>query len=102
MTVLSVSSVDTSLPKFALALQQLAAGRSNATGRVTLTPNATSTTVSAINCAAGSAVFLFQTSANAAAALATTYVGAVANRSFTLIHASSAQTDRTFFFVCLG
>jgi hypothetical protein len=96
------STQEKDLAKYALALQQLAAGRSNATGSVTLTASATSTVVTADNCAPGSAVFLFPKTANAAAALSTTYVGTVAKQSFTITHANNAQTDRSFFYVCLG
>ncbi|MCK1279573.1 hypothetical protein IVB46_30580 [Bradyrhizobium sp. 61] len=90
------------LSKYALSLQQLAMGRSNATGSVTLTASATSTVVSAVNCAPGSAVFLFQKTANAAAALSTTYISSVGKQTFTITHASAASVDRSFFYVCLG
>lgn len=102
--VLSVSSKERDLAKFALAIQQLANGRSNAAGLVTLAAGATTTAVSAINCAAGSAVLLFPATADAAAALATTYVPAatVTRQQFIVNHASSALADRTFFYVCMG
>lgn len=90
------------LGKFALSLGQLAGGRSNATGTVTLTASATSTVVTPQNCAPGSAVFLFPKTANAAGALSTTYVATVAKQSFTITHASAVSVDRTFFYVCLG
>lgn len=96
------STQEKDLAKYALALQQLAAGRSNATGTVTLTASATSTVVTPQNCAPGSAVFLFPKTANAAAALSTTYVGTVAKQSFTITHASAVSVDRTFFYVALG
>jgi hypothetical protein len=96
------STQEKDLAKYALALQQLAMGRSNATGSVTLTASATSTVVTPENCAAGSAVFLFPKTANAAAALSTTYVGTVAKQSFTITHANAASVDRTFFYVALG
>jgi hypothetical protein len=101
MTVFLPGTGEKDLSKFALSLQQLAAGRSNATGSVTLTPGATSTVVKAPNCAPQSAVFLFQKTANAAAALATT-VPTAGNQQFTITHPNNAQTDRTFWFVCLG
>jgi hypothetical protein len=102
--VLSVSSQEKDLGKFALAIQQLANGRSNATGLVTLAAGATTTTVSNINCAAGSTVQLTPTTVDAAAALATTYVPAatVTKQQFIIQHANNAQTDRTFFYVVLG
>jgi len=88
----------------ALSLQQLAAGRSNAAGSVTLAASATSTVVNAENCAPQTAVFLFPKTANAAAALAagTTFISAVGKQQFTITHANNAQTDRSFFYACLG
>ena len=102
MTVFVPDTNERDLSIYALSLQQLASGRSNATGSVTLATGATSTTVSAANCAPGSAVFLFPRTANAAAALSGTFVGTVGKQTFTITHASNAQTDRTFFYVCLG
>ena len=92
------------LGKYALSLQQLAAGRSNAAGSVTLAAGATSTIVKAENCAPQSAVFLFPKTANAAAALVagSTFISSVGKQSFTISHANNGQTDRSFFYVCLG
>ena len=102
MTGFSVSTTETNLSLFALAIQQLYAGRSNAAGSVTLAAGATSTIVSAPNCASQCAVFLFQQTANGAAALGTTYISAVGMGSFTISHANNAQVDRTFFYLCIG
>jgi hypothetical protein len=90
------------LSKIVGAIQELTKGRSNATGTVTLTANAASTAVTAMNCGSASYPFLIPLTANAAAALATTYVSAINNGSFTLTHANNAQVDKTFGFVCLG
>jgi hypothetical protein len=98
----SVSLDEKDLRKFAIAIQAALNGRSNAGGSVTLTASAGSTTVSAPNCSQQSKVLLFPTTANAAAALATTYISAVARGSFTITHANNAQADKTFFYVCLG
>ena len=89
---------------FATAISELYAGRSNASGSVTLAPGAASTVASAPNCGPLAAVFLFQQTANAAAAFATTFVAPANVRagSFTISHANNAQTDRTFFYVCIG
>lgn len=84
------------------AVLQLIRGRSNAVGSVTLTAGATSTTVDFVNCSQDSQVFLSPRTANAAAALATTYISSVGNKSFTIAHANAASTDRTFGFVALG
>ena len=99
---MSVSTAEKDPAKFAVAIQQLYAGRSNATGTVTLAAGADSTVVNPPNCAPQSAVFLFPKTANAAAALATTFINSVGKQSFTISHANNAQTDRSFFYVCLG
>lgn len=102
MTATIVQTNETDLTKFAAAIQGLAQGRSNAVGVVTLRASQTTTTVAAPNCGADSKVFLFQTTANAATAHATTYASAVAAGSFVLTHASNGQTDKIFFWVALG
>src|SRR6266403_801684 len=102
MSGFSVSTQEKDPAKFALAIQALYGGRSNATGTVTLTASSASTVVNPANCAPQSAVFLFPKTANGAAALATTFVSAVGKQSFTISHANNAQADRTFFYVCLG
>lgn len=101
---MTVSTNERDLAKFAIAIQQLEQGRSNAAGLCTLTAGVASTTVKAANCAATSKVLLFPRSATAAAELGngTLYVSAVANGTFTLSHAVNGQTDRSFAFVCLG
>jgi len=104
MSALVLSPQEKDPFKIVAAINQLTQGRSNAVGSVTLTANAASTTVAAPNCAAGSAIFLFPQTANAAAALATTYVQAanVSKQQFVITHANNAQTDRTFWWVALG
>lgn len=86
------------------AIRELIQGRSNATLQVTLTPGATSTVVDAINCSKDSEVFFTPRTANAAAALATTYVavGNITQGGFTVTHANNAQTDRLFGVECRG
>ena len=93
---------DRDLIRVASAVRQLAQGRSNAVGQVTLAAGATTTTVNAVLCASESFPFLTPLTANAAAALADTYVSSVNNGTFTLTHANNAQTDRTFAYICLG
>lgn len=95
---------ETDLKKLILSLQQIAAGRSNAVGLVTLTASTTTTTVTDNNCAAGSTPILVPTTAHASAEIGngTIYISAVANKSFTITHASNTQTDRTFRYAILG
>lgn len=104
MTATIVAREEKDLTKFAFSLQQLAMGRSNATGNVTLRDGETTTTVAAPNCGAGSQVFLFPATANAAAVLATTYVpiATVTAGQFIINHASDSDTDQTFYWVALG
>jgi hypothetical protein len=95
---------ETDLKKIVLAIQQLAAGRSNATGSVTLATGSATTTVTTTNCAAGSTPILTPASANAAAEAGngTMFVSAVTNGSFTITHANSATTGRTFLYAIVG
>jgi hypothetical protein len=104
MTAYIPGITETDLKKVILALQQLAAGRSNAVGSVTLATGAATTVVSDKNCAAGSTPILTPATASAAAELGngTMYVSAVANGSFTITHANSATAGRTFLYALLG
>lgn len=104
MTAYVPGITESDLKKIVLAIQQLAAGRSNAVGSVTLATGSATTTVSTPNCAAGSTPILTPATANAAAELGngTMYVSAVANGSFTITHANSATAGRTFLYAILG
>jgi hypothetical protein len=104
MTVYVPGITETDLKKIVLAIQQLAAGRSNATGSITLTTGAASTVVTDKNCAAGSTPILTAATANASAEFGngTIYISAVANGSFTIAHANSATTGRTFLYAIHG
>lgn len=86
------------------AIIQLAQGRQSSIGDVTLRPNQTTTTVSFPNCSTECRVFLFPQTANAAAAVPTTYIlqADILRRQFTITHANNAQADKTFSFLCIG
>lgn len=86
------------------ALIQVVQGRGNNIGRVTLTPAAVLTVVEFPNCSKECVVLLFPRTANAAAAVPTTYIpdATVLQGGFTIRHANNAQTDRDFFFLCIG
>mgnify|MGYP001615090704 FL=1 len=101
MSARVVNRDEKDLQVYAMAINELTQGRSNAHGTVTLTANAASTVVTNANCATGSAVKLNPTTANAAAALATTYWVA-GNGSFTITHANNAQVDKTFTYAIQG
>jgi hypothetical protein len=73
-------------------------GRLSNGGEVTLTASAGSTTVTRRGVSAGDGVFLMPMTANAAAALATTYI-VPAKGQFVITHANNAQADKTFRYV---
>lgn len=85
----------------ARAVNQLLDGRINSVGNVTLTASATTTVVADPRAHINSKVLLMPKSANAAAALATTWLTPAA-RSVTITHASATSTDRSFGYVLLG
>lgn len=84
------------------AVFQLVEGRHNAFGEVTLRANQTTTVVNSENCGDNSVVLLSPRTANAAAAIPTTYVSSVARGSFTLTHANNAQADKRFDYTVDG
>lgn len=92
------------LAEFQAAIEQLAQGRVNCTGTVTLAANVTSTTVSAPTVASGCVILLAPQTADAAAALGTTYITAanISSGSFTVTHASASSVDRTFGWAAFG
>lgn len=104
MTAYVPGTEETNLKKIILSLQQLAAGRSNAVGTVTLATGAATTVVMDMNCAVGSTVLPFPTNAASAAEYASgnMYIGAVANGSFTITHTNSATAGRTFRYAIHG
>lgn len=77
-------------------------GKINATGSVTLTASATSTTLTDARIGANSIILFMPTTANGNTAKANLYVSARADGSATLNHASSTNTDQTFGYVVLG
>jgi len=92
------------LPQFQAALEQIAQGRMNCTGSFTLTAGATSTIVDAPTVAPGTIILLSPQTADAAAALATTFVDPanVSQGSFVVTHANAGSTDRTYGFIAIG
>lgn len=77
-------------------------GRANNTGTFTLTAGATSTVVTDPAFESSMVPLFTPTTANAAGALATTYVSARDKGQFTITHANAGSTDRTFLYVRWG
>lgn len=88
--------------RFNDAIRQLVEGRGNNIGTVTLRAGQTTTTVSFPNCSKDCQVFLTPRTANAAAALPSTYISVVSQGSFTITHANAVSVDRTFGYLCIG
>ena len=104
MTAYVPGITETDLKKIVLAIQQLAAGRSNAIGTVTLATGSATTVVPDKNCAAGSTPLLTPATANAATELGngTLYVSRRRQRLVHVNHANSAITGRTFLYALIG
>lgn len=84
--------------QIALTTNELIKGRANNFGEVTLTASATSTVVSDVRVKSSMVIFLSPRTATAATALATTYISAVADGSFTITHANTADADKNFWY----
>jgi hypothetical protein len=106
VTVYVPGITETDLKKIILSIQQLAAGRSNATGTVTLTENSATTVVTTPTgtCAPGSVPILIPTTTSAATeyGAGTWRISSVGIDTFTITHVNSATADRTFKYAILG
>lgn len=104
MSIQTLPAAEKDVFKIVATIIQLVQGRSNAVGSISLTANASSTVVTAVNCAVGSTVILTPMSAHAAAEIAAgaLYISLVSNGSFTISHANNAQTDRNFSWAAYG
>lgn len=85
-----------------VAYSNLLAGKTNNTGSVTLTANATSTTLTDTRIGGSSIILFSPATANAATATANLYVSAVGDGTATLTHSNNAQTDRVFNYAVIG
>lgn len=99
---ISLSPLEKDVRRIVDAVIQLVTGRQNSVGDVTLRANQTTTVVSFPNCSKDCRVFLSPRTANAAAAIPTTYISSIEQGGFTITHASNAQVDKTFGFLCIG
>lgn len=83
---------------------QIHIGKLACTGTVTLTANATSTTVADVRAGAHSFFGLCPLTANAAStqAAGNVYISTRGKRTFTIAHPNSVAADKTFSYVVLG
>lgn len=86
------------------AIRQLADGRSNVAGQVTLRANQTTTTVSNAAIPAGCFPVISPASSDAAGEWGggSIYVSSVANGSFVITHANDASTSRLVNWYAVG
>ena len=88
--------------RLASAVNALIAGKADVVGTFTLAANVTTTTVADNKFESNQVVVWAPLTANAAGALAGLYLSARTQGGFTLTHANTATTDRTFAYVRLG
>jgi hypothetical protein len=84
------------------SINALIDGKLDVVGTLTLEDGATSTVVLDNKFESNMVPVLIPTTANAAGAVATTYLSARAKGSFTLTHSNTAATDKTFLYVRFG
>lgn len=111
---LAPDDLNSNLPEWCRRISQTLngamSGRTNNTDQVTLTANASSTTVNLARgrLAENSLILFDPLTANAATELAagTMYIlnsnRSVTNATFTITHANNAQTDRSFRYAIVG
>jgi hypothetical protein len=95
---------ETRIDRIVQSIRELFEGRSNAVGTVTLRANQTTTTVTAPNCGPETRIFLEATTATAATERggSALRISSVGSGTFTITHANTADTDKTFFWLALG
>ena len=98
------AAVAGAMMRLAELVNMILRGGLNNSGTVTLTANAATTTLTDARIGFDSAIALNPTTANAATALATTYILETGrlNGSVVITHANNAQTDRTFRWAVMG
>jgi hypothetical protein len=88
--------------QMAETINKILTGRANNANEFTLTAGATSTVVVDPAYESLMVPVFIPTTANAAAAVPTTYISARSKGSFTVTHANNGQTDKTFLYVRWG
>ena len=84
------------------ALNNTINGKLNSTGSVTLRASQTTTTLTDERIGGNSVILFMPTTANANSTKSSLYVSARTDKTATLTHASSGNTDQTFGYVIVG
>lgn len=98
----SWDAIRTWITEASAAINRHNTGKFNCTLDVTLTANAATTTVRDSRISIDCALLLSPKTANAAAAIGTTYVSSQSSGSAVLTHTNDAQTDKIFRLAILG
>ncbi len=102
MSYPGITPSETDLRRIAATLIGVLAGKLNAVGSVTLTANATTTTLTDSRIGGGSFISFAPTTVSAVQGLAVLYVSAKAKGSATLTHDSTTDVDRTYDVLIIG
>jgi len=97
-----LANIEEWLREIAKAVNLMIDGQSNAVGEFTLTAGATSTVIADLRVGIDARILLMPTTANAAAALTTTYISSIGKQTFTISHANNSQTDKIFKYAIIG
>lgn len=91
-----------SLYEAVIAILWLRDGKHEAHGSITLAANAATTTLNDERIGGDTKVFLSSVTANAAAAVGTTYFATPTKGAVVINHANNAQADKTFWYQLAG
>jgi len=95
-------SIETAWHTLRVAFNSMLAGKLNCAGSVTLTANATSTTLTDTRIGGSSVILFCPTTANAATATANLRVTSKGDGTATLTHSNTADADKSFDYVVIG
>lgn len=98
---IQLQSTEKNIYTIVQAVIQLVTGRQNSIGDVTLTPSATSTVVTFVNCSRDCRVFLMPQTANAVAAQARIAIADISQGQFIIRHPAAAA-GCSFSFLAIG
>ena len=99
---LSISDTAQHLRLVSASLNNTINGKLNSTGTITLRASQTTTTLTDERIGGNSVILFMPTTANANSTKSSLYVSARAEKTATLTHASSGNTDQTFGYVVVG
>lgn len=88
--------------QIAIVLNNSLDGKLNSTGSITLSANATTSTLADRRLGIDSVISFMPTTANASAGITSLYVSSQGKQTATLTHANNGQTDKTYKYIIIG